>query len=257
MPLGDSITDGFAIAGGYRTALYSQLTAAGRSVQYIGSATNNPSPTLTSAGQVAHEGHSGYTIAQIVNNLLGNDGTGGNNGGHWLDGTGTGRSPVFPDDVLLLIGTNDIHQGLSSGMVTRLNGLLETLATTRPSAQLFVASIIPINGIPAENALVLSYNQQIHDSVVPGQVAEGHLVHFVDQYANFVDSSNNINSSLFADTLHPNQSGFDLMGATWANAIQAASVPEPSTLLLALCGAAVLPRFAKRNNARLATSHTR
>jgi lysophospholipase L1-like esterase len=245
MPLGDSITDGFAIPGGYRTALYSQLTAADRSFQFVGSATNNPSSLLTSVGQVAHEGHSGYTIAQISGNLLGNDGTLNNNGGHWLDGTGTSRNPVFPDVVLLHIGTNDIHQGLSSGMVSRLNTLLETLAAARPTAQVLVASIIPINGIPAEQAMVLSYNQQIRDSVVPGQVAEGHLVHFVDQYANFVDQSGNVVTTLFADSLHPNQAGFDLMGATWAGAIQAIAVPEPSGFLLALFGAAVC-RFARK-----------
>jgi lysophospholipase L1-like esterase len=254
LPLGDSITDGFSIPGGYRTALYAQLTAAGRSVQYIGSATNNPSPTLSAASQVSHEGHSGYTIAQITTNLLGSDGTAGNNGGHWLDGTGTGRNPVFPDVVLLHIGTNDIHQGLSAGMVTRLNSLLDTLASARPTTHVFVASIVPIHGIPAENALVLSYNQQIHDSVVPSQVAQGHLVQFVDQYANFVDPSGNVRSNLYADSLHPNQSGYDLMGATWANAIQA--VPEPSAFLLALFGAIMVPRFARPGKARSATGHT-
>jgi lysophospholipase L1-like esterase len=254
MPLGDSITDGFSIAGGYRTALYLQLTAAGRPVQYLGSATNNPSSTLTLTGQVAHEGHSGYTIAQISNNLLGDDNAyGSNNGGHWLDGIGPPRGPVFPDVVLLHIGTNDIHQGLSAGMVTRLNSLLDELAAARPTARVFLSSIVPINGIPAENALVLSYNQQIHDSVVPGQLAEGHLVNYVDQYANFVDQSGNVLSNLFADSLHPNQSGYDLMGATWANAIQA--VPEPSALLLALVGAIIVPRFARSRKSRLTASH--
>jgi hypothetical protein len=33
------------------------------------------------------------------------------------------------------------------------------------------------------------------------------------------------------------------MGATWANAIQATSVPEPGTFLLTLLGASMVSRF--------------
>jgi len=56
LPLGDSITDGFQVTGGYRTELYKRMTNAGASFSFLGSQTDNPSPTLTAGGQIHHEG---------------------------------------------------------------------------------------------------------------------------------------------------------------------------------------------------------
>jgi hypothetical protein len=37
MPLGDSITDGFNVPGGYRVDLWQKLVAGGRTVDFVGS----------------------------------------------------------------------------------------------------------------------------------------------------------------------------------------------------------------------------
>jgi len=130
MPLGDSITDGYQLTGGYRTQLYKRLTNSGAIFTFVGSSSNNASAPLTASGQIRHEGHSGYRTDQIYNNLLGNDATAGNNGGHWLDGgNGTGRSAVSPNIVLLHIGTNDRTQGENTQTMTnKLAILLNTFA---------------------------------------------------------------------------------------------------------------------------------
>src|SRR5689334_17727296 len=57
MPLGDSITHGYTVAGGYRTRLYSDLNNAGFSFTLVGSSTDNPTSVLSQAGQAHHEGH--------------------------------------------------------------------------------------------------------------------------------------------------------------------------------------------------------
>ena len=117
MPLGDSITYGDqgkpAAPSPAATARSSTPTCtnAGYTFNFVGSQTGNASATLTAAGQVNNEGHNGYRIDQITNNLDASDGTGGNNGGYWLaGGGGTGRAAPDPDDILLHIGTNDILQ---------------------------------------------------------------------------------------------------------------------------------------------------
>src|SRR5438445_10398749 len=86
MPLGDSTTWGGApvppyvlVPGGYRTRLYSDLHDAGYSFTLVGTSTDNPSSLLSQAGQTHHEGHPGYALNQIANNLDGSDGSGGNN----------------------------------------------------------------------------------------------------------------------------------------------------------------------------------
>jgi lysophospholipase L1-like esterase len=269
LPLGDSITwgdqaVGGPVPGGYRTKLFTTLDAAGYDFTYAGSQTSNASLTLANAGQVNNEGHNGYRIDQIFNNLTASDGTGGNNGGHWLDGGGTtGRPAVDPKFILLHIGTNDILQHFDPNVAnapeavfmadlkTRLNALVDRLTTQRPDAHLLVSSIVPIpnltnaNGV-ADNAEVKDYNAYIRDVLVPTFKGLGRDVTFVDQYANFVDANGNVLTSFFPDNIHPNQAGYDLMGATWANAIQQA-VPEPGAIaVLGVALGAVLTRRGRR-----------
>jgi prepilin-type N-terminal cleavage/methylation domain-containing protein/prepilin-type processing-associated H-X9-DG protein len=86
--LGGSATWGGAngfdiVPGGYRTRLYTNLQNAGYSFTFVGTSADNPSSVLTAASQAHHEGHPGYALNQIANNVGGNDGSPGNNGGFW------------------------------------------------------------------------------------------------------------------------------------------------------------------------------
>lgn len=55
MPLGDSITEGTQVPGGYRIGLWQRLSAAGYRVDFVGTQFNGPA-TL---GDHDHEGHPG------------------------------------------------------------------------------------------------------------------------------------------------------------------------------------------------------
>lgn len=239
MPLGDSITFGSQsqgdIPGGYRTRLYSDLHDAGFTFTFVGTSTQNPSSLLTQASQTHHEGHPGYRIDQIANNLDRNDGSQGNNGGLWF------HKPAPPDIVLLHIGTNDILQNfLTSTMAKRLDSLIGQIMADSPTSLLFVSSIIPINRDANMKALVQAYNAQIRDVIVPKYDSLGDRVVFVDQYPNFVDANGNIIAARLPDTVHPDRIGYDRMADTWAAAIQQV-VPEPSSsLLLGLAGLLIL-----------------
>jgi hypothetical protein len=93
MPLGGSTTWGGA--NGFDIRLYTDLQNAGYSFTFVGTSTDNPSPVLMAAGQTHHEGHPGYALNQIANNLDGNDGSPGNNGGFWF------HKPAPPNVILL------------------------------------------------------------------------------------------------------------------------------------------------------------
>ena len=214
LPLGDSITDGFQVAGGYRTELYKRMTNAGLTFSFLGSQTDNPSPTLTAGGQIHHEGHSGYRTDQIYNNLLGNDGTTGNNGGYWIDGgNGTGRSAISPNIVLLHIGTNDRTQGETvQTMYNKLVTLLNNLKLDLPTAEIFVASLIP-----RTDSIAYEQDQQAYNAMIPGLVASmGVNFHFVDMHSVVTPAEVAAGNS----GVHPNQAGYDAMGDAWFNAIQ-------------------------------------
>src|SRR5262245_23348621 len=66
MPLGDSITDGFNVPGGYRVNLWQRFVSGGRVVDLVGSGFNGPA----ALGDHDHEGHSGWRIDQIDANIV-------------------------------------------------------------------------------------------------------------------------------------------------------------------------------------------
>jgi hypothetical protein len=250
MPLGDSITWGSGgVPGGYRMHLYSDLSNAGYSFTFVGTSTENPSSLLRQAGQTHHEGHPAYRIDQIANNIDGNDPSGNsisnNNGGFWF------HKPTPPDVVLLHIGTNDILQNFqTSTMAMRLDKLIGQIVADSPTSRILVSSIIPLVDAN-QNQLVQAYNTQIRNVIVPKYESLGDNVFFVDQYPNFVDANGNVLARLLPDGIHPNQTGYDLMGDTWAAALQQ-TVPEPTTLLLLASGTLGLMGWARWRSKQIA-----
>lgn len=67
-----------------------------------------------------------------------------NNGGFWLTGTGA-RPAIFPDDILLLIGSNANDGGTPAPVIEqRLELMLTKIFTLRPNTHVFLATIPPL-----------------------------------------------------------------------------------------------------------------
>lgn len=189
MPLGDSITDGFTVPGGYRIGLWQKFVAGGFTVDLVGSLSNGPAEL----GDHDHEGHSGWRIDQIDANIV-----------TWL-------RTFTPHTVLLHIGTNDMIQN-PSGAPARLGTLLDHITATAPDAEVFVATIIPLAGA---DATVRTFNAAIPD-LVRTRVAAGRHLHLVDMFSALTTAD-------LADGVHPNAGGYAKMATVWFNALQ--SVP--------------------------------
>lgn len=256
LPLGDSITYGYSTVnvstpGGYREPLYRNLVAAGMDVEFLGSNTGNPGPLLLEANQVGHEGYPKYTIGEITANLDGSYNAPAaerkpyNNGGYWLTGTGS-RPAIFPDATLLLIGTNDVEGGAQARMIKeRLETLVEELFTLRPDTHLYLASLPPYLDDAARTEVIQEYNLYIETKIIPDFLERGYEVAFVNQYANFILPTGEVDPTKFGDRLHPNATAYEQMGATWAEALSgrsalAAVVPEPTSLSVLLLGSVSL-----------------
>jgi autotransporter-associated beta strand protein len=222
MPLGDSITyGGNGSDAGYRSPLYQKLSPLAPGFQYVG--TSILSPGSLPSGQRGHDGRPSYNIRDIHNNLDGFDNTRYLDiptasrdplGGHWLTGGGgTGRLPMFPDVVLLKVGTNDLGQ--LEGADERFRGLLEKILTLRPQARLLVAKITPVT----YNDTELEFNSMV--TAVTGDMrAEGWNVRAVDLHTGFPANG------LLADGLHPNPAGYEWMASQWSEAIVSAYSAE-------------------------------
>jgi lysophospholipase L1-like esterase len=195
MPLGDSITDGFTVAGGYRIGLWQRFVANRNTVDFVGSLSNGPG----NLGDHDHEGHSGWRIDQLDANIVG-----------WLRAT-------TPHTVLLHIGTNDITQNTDlPNAPNRLSALIDHITTTAPTAEVFVATIITV---PFAEASVQTFNAAI-PGIVRAKVNAGRHVHLVDMHSAVAASD-------LADGVHPNAAGYDKMATVWFNALR--SVPGSLT----------------------------
>ena len=194
MPLGDSITYGYsslASPGGYRAPLYQLLTNAGFNVDYIGTLTNNPAPSLPDWD---HEGHPGWRIDEIDSNI-----------GGWFDQLDD------PEVILLLIGTNDYGQGYDTANATnRLEALIAKMATIRPFAKIIVANLLK-RGEPYDTQIQTTFNPFV-PGIVARQAAVGRQVYFTNLRAALALADT-------FDNLHPNQTGYNKMATNWFAAI--------------------------------------
>ncbi|MGI5238136.1 ricin-type beta-trefoil lectin domain protein [Dactylosporangium sp. CA-139066] len=187
MPLGDSITDGYNVPGGYRIQLWQRLAAGGYLTDFVGSGSNGPS----NLGDHDHEGHSGWRIDQIDANIVG-----------WLQA-------YAPRTILLHIGTNDMNQNYDiANAPARLSALIDKIRANDPTVELFVAQITP------ESDPTLESRVQAYNAAIPGIVAQkGSHTHLVDMHSA-------ITTADLADGVHPNAGGYNKMGDRWFSALQ-------------------------------------
>jgi hypothetical protein len=209
LPLGDSITEGFASSGaGYRVELFRQAVMNGKSMTFVGSLMNGPDMVDIRLFPKRHEGHDGFTI----------DSGPGHSG---ISGmiTDQAMSTYRPHIVLLMIGTNDINGNFDiANAPTRLGALIDEITADGPSALVVVASIVPIVN-DNTNQRVQAYNAAI-PGLVSSRARSGKHVMFVDNYAEIARNPN-YRTALMADNLHPNDMGYAVLGRTFYGAISA------------------------------------
>ncbi|WP_052443022.1 FG-GAP-like repeat-containing protein [Streptacidiphilus neutrinimicus] len=135
----------------------------------------------------ANEGHSGYEIQGILDNIDG-----------YL-------AANHPDAVLLHIGINDLNNNDNdhAAAATRAETLIDRIFTDQPNVTVMMQGLIPTTaGIPANpalQALITDYNNQLR-AWAPSEVQAGKHFTFVDAPA--------LTSAQFADGLHPNDAGY-------------------------------------------------
>ena len=198
MPLGDSITHGTQVAGGYRVKLEDHLIAAKRDFTFVGT---------QSSGDInlesrRHEGHKGYRIEDLA------------------DEAETWLAAQKPDHILLTIGTNDILQNNQlTTAPARLSALIDQITVTRPNADLLVSSLPPLSD-PSLDVKVQQFNSTI-PTIVEGKVSQGKSVSFVDMYSALTTAD-------LRDGIHPNAVGYARMAERWRDALVPLVAQRPS-----------------------------
>jgi len=205
MPLGDSITDGYNVPGGYRIKLWSDLQGIGKHVDFVGSQSNGP----TSLPDKNHEGHPGQQSTDLIANI------------------DTYMDSYKPRIVLVHICTNDIYFLSSNGSpnvadtaISRLSTLIDMIWAKLPTAgKIYVAQITPRTDNSTWNDRTKEFNSKV-PALVAQKVAAGKDVYVVNMYGDPVTNPNGVMTTNLADGLHPTQAGYDKMGDIWFNAIR-------------------------------------
>ncbi|WP_327048572.1 lectin [Microbispora sp. NBC_01189] len=193
MPLGDSITEGTQVPGGYRIGLWQRLASGRYTTDFVGSQYNGPG----NLGDHDHEGHPGWRIDQIDANITG-----------WL-------RTYTPRTVLLHIGTNDVLQNYNvSSAPQRLSTLIDHITSAAPNADVFVATIIPLSNSGQESA-ARTFNAAL-PGIVQSKVNSGKHVYLVDMHSKLTTGD-------LTDGIHPTAGGYDKMAAAWYAALQSVS----------------------------------
>ncbi|WP_437649032.1 SGNH/GDSL hydrolase family protein [Sorangium sp. So ce362] len=203
MPFGDSITQGFNVAGGYRAPLFHLALEANRDITFVGSANDYSVPMVDGVTFPRnHEGHGGWTIE-------------GNNGIAQL--VGTSIPNYKPNIITLMIGTNDINGNINlADAPNRLGKLLDSIFMRDPNILVVLAQIVPTR-TDGTNNTIKTYNAAMPD-LVSTRVSKGQHIVLVDMYTAFTNDAN-YKQSLFADNLHPNQAGYNRMADVWFEAL--------------------------------------
>ncbi len=200
LPLGDSITIGAPHT--YRCELHKALAGASPPYDFVGSLHHNPA-RCPGTWDMDHEGHSGWTTAQIDDKLDG-----------WLAG-------YTPDVALIHLGTNDAFRANRGASVdaseASMRSIVAKLRADNPEVKIFLAQILPLGDMGRDNrranAFITDWNDRLVDVAASMGTGESPVT-LVDMHGGFgaVD---------LEDGIHPTADAAARMAAIWAEAVGA------------------------------------
>eukprot|EP00559_Dactyliosolen_fragilissimus_P005244 CAMPEP_0184859726 /NCGR_PEP_ID=MMETSP0580-20130426/4715_1 /TAXON_ID=1118495 /ORGANISM="Dactyliosolen fragilissimus" /LENGTH=332 /DNA_ID=CAMNT_0027356525 /DNA_START=93 /DNA_END=1092 /DNA_ORIENTATION=+ len=203
LPLGDSITQGSGVPGGYRKSLYQNLSASGYNVTFVGTKNTNCFTTC-SLNMMMHEGHGGKNISFINENIK-----------DWMKGYEN-----EPDIILLHIGTNDFgYKGSKyEKAINRWGALIGKLTKLAPYAHVIASNLLERRLEQYNDRIETLFNPFV-EGVIEKHAKYGHKV-------SFLDMNSLVPLEHIPDGLHPGEEGYKLMGNGWASSIKAITSPE-------------------------------
>lgn len=238
MAIGDSITDGYGVAGSYRKYLYNELTKKGYSIDMVGSKGYNAMIEFNDSetGESFYydddnTGYSGYAVKEYP----------GRNGILETLRSTNCLSTCVPDIVILQIGTNNIiddHDRNEShdDAEELINYILDNISE---NSVLFVTTIPDVDPNRPEVYNWFSNYRHSPDwqTNYPDDVAEENILKALHTYNADISASvqklssdraikNAYVSKVITDVktqlmdgVHPNNKGYKLMGEYWAETI--------------------------------------
>jgi lysophospholipase L1-like esterase len=199
MPLGDSITSGSGSSdgSGYRGPLWFDLSQGGNAFDFVGAYQSGP-------GTLPDRDHEGipYETAQALVSAV------------------PGLMDTYrPDAVLLMIGTQDVQNGLfaqpngGATLKSEIGQILDQIAARLPSTTVFLSTLPPLS--TAENGDAIPAANDAIRAAAATAANKGEHVVLVQP---------NLTISDLIDGVHPNDAGYAKLAGTWYSAISSAGL---------------------------------
>ncbi len=111
---------------------------------------------------------------------------------------------ISPDQIVVMIGTNNFGINTNEEIIQGLQFLLQAIRQKQPGAKILLMGILPRRGMEAR---VAKLNATLASLKRPANTR------FADAGASFLKKDKQIDESFFSDGLHPNETGYEKLGA--------------------------------------------
>ncbi len=114
-----------------------------------------------------------------------------------------------PDFVILLVGVNntwDPEAPVVESVFAGIRAVVESVHARKPGARVILQSLLPLPDEAKNGKVIQPVNQRLRD--LAGSAPLAGFVTFLDLYPSFVDATGRQMAGLFADGVHPNESGY-------------------------------------------------
>ncbi len=214
MTLGDSITDGFWLEGGYRVFMCNKLEENGLSeyIDFVGSMKSGK------CYDSDHEGHTAYAIEGFREKGVGTRSGIAGKTPEWIE-------KFQPDVVTLMIGTNDILSLFKLDEAgSRLEALVDSIFEKMPEGgKLYLASLPDMDAndntyidkdkftVESMDTYVSEYNEKVK-ALADKKQSEGKNIEFCDVHSV-------IGKEDLYDGVHPSEEGYQKLADYWYDII--------------------------------------
>jgi len=187
-----------------RSEFFNELTNSGYSFNYTGHLNTN-TDGLTDTDYYYHSCISEAYIENFTENIS----------SYWSLGN---ISDNLPNTICLMLGTNDIGDGLIDGAPDRLELLLDEIYSLSGigSPNIYISSIPPNRRLEAQRTNVIIYNEAVQQLVISYNTANSTNIKYVNTY-DVVDSD--FDNTMNTDNFSPNGYGNSLIAEQWLSSI--------------------------------------
>ena len=152
-----------------------------------------------------------------------NIGIGGDRTQHllWRIGTGSELAGIDPKVIVLLIGTNNVHNNSPGEIAAGVKAILAEFRRQKPKAEILLLGLLPRIGEPVLGSALIAPADALSPKIAAinallARLEDDAAVTFLDLAPDFLDDSGGLPKSAMPDFLHLSEDGYRI----WARALE-------------------------------------